>query len=94
MVRINGEKFEEDLNSDPTNCHQFLEFNLHKRIPYTSKNQMFIGKDYRIKDYVRRHWHLKTRSEYTFLYGKLGQHKKLVDNQLRRVVENRPSSFS
>ena len=25
-VRINGDKFETDLYSKPTNCHQFLEF--------------------------------------------------------------------
>ena len=41
--------------------------NLTRRIPYTSKNQLFIVKGYVLKDYVRRHWHLKNTLRYTFL---------------------------
>ena len=41
--------------------------NLTRNIPFTSKHQLFIVKGYVLKDYVRRHWHLKTPWEYTFL---------------------------
>ena len=57
MVKINGDKLDTDLYSKPTDCHQFLEFNLV--YPIHIKKAMSIVKGYVLKDYVRRHWHLK-----------------------------------
>ena len=68
--------------------------NLTQRILYTSKNQLFIVKGYLLKDYVRRHWHLKNTLSILSWIVKLVYPKKVVDNQLRRVVENRPEQLT
>ena len=43
VVRINGDKFETDLYSKPTDCHQFLEFN--------SAHPIHIKKSFIVKGY-------------------------------------------
>ena len=53
----NGDKFETGLYSKPIDCHQLLEYN--SAHPIHIKSQLFIVKRYVLRDYVRRHWHLK-----------------------------------
>ena len=83
MVRINGDKFETDLYSKPTDCHQFLEFNSAHPIHF--KTAIVYSQGLCIKRLCKsiRSW-----------FGKRGYPKKPVDNQLRRVVENRPEQLS
>ena len=47
VVRINGDKFETDLYSKPTDCHQFLEFNLVH--PIHIKKSIVYSQGLRIK---------------------------------------------
>ena len=92
MVRINGDKFETDLYSKPTDCHQFLEFNLAH--PIHIKKSIVYSQGLRIKKLclssLAFEKHLESMRSW---FGKCGYPKKLVDNQLRRVVENRPEQL-
>ena len=47
VVRINGDKFETDLYSKPTDCHQFLEFN--SAHPIHIKKSIVYSQGLRIK---------------------------------------------
>ena len=92
MVRINGDKFETDIYSKPTDCHQLLEFNsahpihIKKSIVY---NQALLIKRF-CSSSLAFEKHLESIRSW---FGKRGYPKKLVDNQLRRVVENRPEQL-
>ena len=92
MVRFNGHKFETDLYSKPTDCHQFLEFNLahpihiKKSIAYS---QGLCIKRLRLSSLAFEK-HLESIHSW---FGKQGYPKKLVDNQLRRVGEKRPEQL-
>ena len=92
MVRINGDKFEIDLYSRPTDCHQFLEFNsvhpihIKKSIVYSQglRSKILCSSSLAFEKHLEsiRSW-----------FRKRGYPKKLVDNQLRRVVENKPKQL-
>ena len=57
--------------------------NLTRRIPYTSRNQLLIVKGYRLKDYVRRHWHLKnTLRVYVLRLGNVVAPRNLLTTNL------------
>ena len=86
--RINGDKFGTDLYSKPTDCHQSLEFNsahpihIQKLIVYSQgvciKILCSLSLEFEKHLESIRSW-----------FGKRGYPKKIVGNQLRRVVENR-----
>ena len=92
MVRINGDKFETDLYSKPTDCHQFLKFN--SAHPIHLKKSIVFSQSLHIKrlcsSSLAFEKHLESIHSW---FGKCGYPKKLVDNQLRRVVENRPEQL-
>ena len=92
LVRINGDKFETDLYSKPTDCHQFLEFN--SAHPIHIKKSIVYIQGLRIKrlcsSSLTFEKHLESIRSW---FGKRSYPKKLVDNQLRRVVENRPEEL-
>ena len=92
MVRINGAKFETDLYSQSTDCHQFLEFN--SAHPIHIKKSIVYSQVLRIKRLcllsLAFEKHLQSMRSW---FRKRGCPGKLVDNQLRRVVENRPGQL-
>ena len=90
VVRINGDKFETDLYSKPTDCHQFLEFNSAHTIHI--KKSIVYSQGLRIKRLCSSSLAFENHLEsIRSWFGKGGYPKKLVDNQLRRgVVGNRP----
>ena len=92
VVRINGDKFETDLYSKATDCHQFLGFNWAH--PIHIKKSIVYSQGLRIKrlcsSTLAFENHLESMRSW---FGKRGYPKKLVDNQLRRVVENRPEQL-
>ena len=92
VVRIHGDKFETDLYSKPTDCHQFLEFN--SAHPIHIKKSIGYSQGLSIKRLcstsVAFEKHLESIRSW---FGKRGYPKKPVDNQLRRVVENRPEQL-
>ena len=92
MVRINGDKFETDLYSKPTDCHQFLEFN--SAHPIHIKKSIVYSQGLRIKrlcsSSLAFEKHLDSIRSW---FGKRSYPKKLVDNQPRRVVESRPEQY-
>ena len=92
VVRINGDKFETDLYSKPTDCHQFLEFN--SAHPIHIKKSIVYSQGLRIKrlcsSSLTFEKHLESIRSW---FGKRGYPKKFVDNQFRRVVEKRPEQL-
>ena len=87
MVRINGDIFETDLYSKPSDCHQFLEFNSAHSI--LIKKLFAYSPGLRIKRLCSSssafEKHLESiRSS----FGKRIYPKEFVDNQPRRVVQN------
>ena len=92
MVRINGDKFETDLYSKPTDCHQFLEFN--SAHPIHIKKSIVYSQGLRTKRLCSSSLAFEKHLERILSwFGKRGYPKKLVDSQLRRVVENRPEQL-
>ena len=91
-VRINGDIFETDLYSKLSDCHQFLEFNSAHSI--LIKKSIAYSPGLRIKrlcsSSLAFEKHLESIRSW---FGKRGYPKKLVDNQLWRVVENRPEQL-
>ena len=89
VFKINNDKFEINLYSKPTHCHQFLEFNsahpihIKKSIGYSQVSQLCSTS-------LAFEKHLESIRSW---FGKWGYPKKLVDNQLRSVVENRPEQL-
>ena len=83
------DKFETDLISKPTDCHQFLEFN--SAHPIHVKKSIVYSQGLHIKrlclSSLAFEKHLESIHSW---FVKCGYPRKLVDNQLRRVVENRP----
>ena len=87
MVRINGDIFETDLYSKPSDCHQFLEFNsahsilIKKSIAYTPglRIKRLCSSSSAFEKHLEsiRSW-----------FGKRSYPKEFVDNQPRRVVQN------
>ena len=81
-----------DIYSKPTDCHQLLEFNwphpihIKKSIVY---NQALLIKRL-CSSSLAFEKHVESIRSW---FGKRGYPKKLVDNQLRRVVENRPEQL-
>ena len=63
--------------------------NLTRCIWYTSKNQLFIVKGYEFKDCLSSLGFEKHIQTIRSWFGKRGYPKKRVDNQLRKVIENR-----
>ena len=92
MVRINGDKFETDLYSKPTDCHQFLEFN--SAHPIHIKKSIVYCQGLHIKrlclSSLAFEKHLESIRSW---FGKWAYPKKLVGNQLRRIVESRPEKL-
>ena len=66
--------------------------NLTRRIICTSKYQLFTVKGYVLKDYACCHQHLQNTLNILY-FRKRSYPKKHVDNQLRRVVKNRPQKL-
>ena len=92
VFRINGDKLETDLYSKPTDCHQFLEFN--SAHPIHIKKSIVYSQGLRIKRLCSSSLAFENHLEsIRSWFGKRGYPKKLVDNQLRRVVENRPEQL-
>ena len=91
-VSINGEEFETDLYCKPTDCHQFLEFN--SAHPIHNKKSIVYSKGLRIKRLCSKkdafEKHLESLRSW---FGKRGYTKKLVDNQIRRVLESKPEQL-
>ena len=56
--------------------------NLTLRMPYTSKNQLFIVKGYVLKDYVRRHWYLKSNLR-VYILGLENRAEQLPEHQTK-----------
>ena len=86
---ITGDKFETDLHSRPTNCYQFLEFN--SAHPIHIKKSIVYSQGLRIKRLLAFEKHLESIRSW---FEKRGYREKLVDNQLRRVVETRQELLS
>ena len=81
--------FETDLYCKPTDRHQFLEFN--SAHPIHSKKSIVYSQGLRIKRLcckkVTFEKHLESLRSW---FGKRGYPKRLVDNQIRRVLESKP----
>ena len=88
MVRINSDKFETDLYSKPTDCHQFLKIDSAHLI--LIKKSIVCSQRLHIKRLcllsLAFEKHLESIRSW---FGKCGYPRKLVDNQLRRVVQTR-----
>ena len=90
---MNGDKFETDRYSKPTDCHQFLEFN--SAHPTHIKKSIVFSQGLHIKRLCSSSLAFeKHLGSIRFWFGKRGYPKKLVDNQLRKVVENRSEQLS
>ena len=87
MVRINGDIFETDLYSKPSDCHQFLGFNSAHSI--LIKKLFAYSPGLRIKRLCSSssafEKHLESIRSW---FGKRIYPKEFVDNQPRRVVQN------
>ena len=68
--------------------------NLTWRIPFTPRNQLFIAKDYGLKDCLSSLTFEKHLESIHSWFGNRDYLKKLVDNHLRRVAENRLDQLS
>ena len=92
VVRINSDKFETDLYSKPTDCHQFLEFNLAH--PIHIKKSIVYSQGLHIKRFCLLSLAFEKHVEnICSWFGKHGYSKKPVHNQLRTLVENRPEQL-
>ena len=93
MVSIIGAKFETDLYSKPTDCHQFLEFN--SAHPIHIKTSIIYSQGLRIKRLCSSSLAFKnTLRVCASWFAKRDYHKKLVDKPLRKVLENRLEQLS
>ena len=86
-VSINGEEFESDLYRKPIDCNQFLEFN--SRHPIHNKKSIVHSQGSYSKKVAFEKYLKSLRS----CFGKGGYPKKLVDNDIRRIFENKPEQL-
>ena len=93
MIRINSDKFETDLNSKPTDYHQFLQFDLahpiHIKKPIVYSQELWFKR--LCLSSLAFEEHLES---IRYCFGKRDYPKKLVDNQFRRTVESRLEQIS
>ena len=91
-VSVNGEEFETDLYCKPNNCHQFLEFN--SAHPIQNKKSIVYSQGLRIKRLCSKKDAFEKHLEsFRSWFGQHGYPKKLVDNQIRRVLESKPEQL-
>ena len=91
-VSVNGEEFETDLYCKPNNCHQFLEFN--SAHPIQNKKSIVYSQGLRIKRLCSKKDAFEKHLEsFRSWFGQHGYLKKLVDNQIRRVLESKPEQL-
>ena len=92
-VKINSDKFETDLYSKPTDCHQFLGFN--SAHPILQTKSIVYSQGLHIKRLCLSSLAFEKHHESIHSwFGKCGYPKKLVDNQLRSAVENRTEQLT
>ena len=88
-VSVSGDEFETDLYCKPTDCNQFLEFNsvypIHNKKSTVYSQGLHIKRLCSNKDAFEKH--LQSLCSW---FGKRGYPKKLVENQIRRVLERKP----
>ena len=91
-VSINGEEFETDLYCKPTDCHRFLEFS--SAHPIHNKKLIVYSQGVRTKRLCSKNdtfeKHLESLRSW---FRKRAYPKKLVDNQIRRVLERKPEQL-